>query len=87
MAGSTGPIVATGAITYANAVLGNGKSWNSELIVPVATAIAAGIAALLERAAGTLVIGVAWIALVTSLLITPKSGRSAVTNLTRLTGL
>lgn len=87
MAASTGPIVATGAITYANAVLGNGKPWNAVLIVPVATAIAAGIAALLERAAGTLIVGIAWIGLVTSLLITPKTGRSAVQNLTRLTGL
>lgn len=87
MAASTGPIIATGAITYANAVIGNGKSWDSELIVPVATAIAVGIAALLEHAAGPLVVGIAWISLVTSLLIKPKSGNSAVTNLTKLTGL
>jgi hypothetical protein len=87
MAASTGPIVAAGVITYGNAVLGNGKSWDSQLIVLVGTGIAAGVLALLERASQPLAVGIAWIALVTSLLITPKSGQSAVNNLTRMTGL
>ena len=87
MAASTGPIVATGVITYANQVIGNGRSWDSQLIIPVATAIAAGVLALLERATGPIAIGIAWIALVSSLLITPKGGASAVTNLTRITHL
>lgn len=87
MAASTGPIVAAGAITYANAVLGNGKSWDSQLVIPVGTAIAAAMLALFERASAPLAVGIAWIALVTSLLVSPKSGNSAVTNLTRMTGL
>jgi hypothetical protein len=87
MAASTGPVVAAGAITYANAVLFNGKTWDSQLIVVVGTGIAAGMLALLERASTPLAAGIAWIALVTSLLIQPKSGRSFVTNLIAHTGL
>lgn len=87
MASSTGPIVAAGAITYANAVLFNGRTWDSQLIVIVGTGIAAGMLALLERASAPLAAGIAWIALVTSLLVQPKTGRSAVTNLIRVTGL
>lgn len=87
MSASTGPILAAGAITYANQVLGNGKPWTSELIIVVGTGIAAGILALAEHASAPLAAGIAWIALITSLLITPASGNSAVTNLLRLTGL
>jgi hypothetical protein len=87
MAGSTGPVVAAGAITYVNQVVGNGRPWNSVLIVAVGTAVAAGMLALLEHASAPLATGIAWIALVTSLLITPKNGQSAVTNALRLTGL
>jgi hypothetical protein len=84
---STGPIVAAGTITYANAVLGNNRPWTSELTVVVGTAVAAVMLALLEHASAPLAAGIAWIALVTSLLITPKTGRSAVDNALRLTGL
>jgi hypothetical protein len=87
MARSTGPILAVGAITYANQVIGNGRPWNSELIIPVATGIAAGLLALAEKASPELAVGIAWISLVTSLLLAPKGGRSAVVNLLRLTGL
>jgi hypothetical protein len=87
MAASTGPIVAAGAITYANNVLGNGRSWDSQLIIPVGAAIAAAMLALIEHASAPLAVGIAWIALVTSLLVTPKTGSSAVVNLTRMTGL
>jgi hypothetical protein len=87
VANSTGPIVAAGAITYANAVIGNGRPWDSELIVVVGTGLAAGLLALLEHAQAQLAVGIAWIALVTSLLITPAAGRSAVTNALQLTGL
>jgi len=87
MAASTGPIVAAGAITYANAVLFNGKTWDSQLIVVVGTGIAAGMLALFEHASAPLAVGIAWIALVTSLLVEPKSGQSAVNNLIRITGL
>jgi hypothetical protein len=87
MAGSTGPVVAAGVITYANQVLGNGKTWDSQLVIAVGTGIAAGMLALFERAVPQLAIGIAWIALVTSLLVTPAGGQSAVDNLTRMTGL
>lgn len=87
MVGSTGPVVAAGLITYSNQVIGNGRSWDSQLIVPVATAVAGALLALLEKASPPLATGIAWIALVTSLLLAPKGGRSAVANLTRLTGL
>jgi hypothetical protein len=43
--------------------------------------------AVAERVSSQLAVGIAWIALVTSLLITPKTGRSPVANLTRMTGL
>lgn len=89
MAGSTAPVVAAGVITYANAVLGNGRTWDSQLRVLVGTGIAAGMLALLEQAPALapLAVGIAWIALVTSLLVQPKSGQSAVNNLLRMTGL
>jgi hypothetical protein len=87
MGASTAPIVATGAITYANQVVGNGRPWDSELIIVVGTAVAAGALALMEHASAPLAAGIAWIALVTSLLITPAGGRSAVTNALRLTHL
>lgn len=87
MAASTGPIVATGVITAANGILGNSQPVTYGIKVAVGTAIAAGILALLERAAGPIAVGIAWIALVTSLLITPKTGQSAVNNALRLTGL
>lgn len=87
MAASTGPVVAAGAISYANAVIGNGQNPLSELRIVVATAIAAGLLALAEHAQAQLAVGVAWIALVTCLLYTPKSGQSPVANLLRLTGL
>jgi len=87
MAASTGPIVAAGVITYSNAVLFNHKSWDSQLITLVGTGIAAGMLALAEHLSTPLAVGIAWIALVTSLLIQPKSGQSAVNNLIRITGL
>lgn len=87
MSASTGPIVAAGIITAANEVIGNGGPPSRAIPIGVATAIAAGLLSLLERAVGPLASGIAWIALVTSLLIKPKSGRSAVNNALRLTGL
>jgi hypothetical protein len=87
VADSTAPIVAAGTITYANAVIGNGQPWNSELRVLVGTAVAAGLLALFEKGSRELAVGIAWIALLTSFLVTPKSGQSAVANTLRLTGL
>jgi len=87
MAGSTGPIVAAGMITMGNTVLGNGQPWTAIIPTAVATAIAGAMLGLMEKASPQLAIGIAWIALVTSLLITPKSGKSAVTNLLSITGM
>lgn len=87
MAASTGPVVAAGVITYANQVIGNGKSWDSQLIIIVGTGIAAGMLAFAERLSPQMAVGIAWIALMTSLLITPKAGKSAIANLTSMTGL
>lgn len=87
MARSTAVILAVGGITYANQVIGNGRSWDKELIIPVATGIAAGLLALMEKASPELAVGIAYISLITSLLLAPKGGRSAVGNALRLTGL
>jgi hypothetical protein len=87
MAASTGPIVAVGVITAGNDVIGNGQPWTKIIPIGVATGIAAALLALAEHASEPLAVGIAWIALITCLLITPKSGRSAVGNLLRLTGL
>lgn len=87
MARSTGPILAVGAITYANQVIGNHKPWDRELIIPVATGVAAGILALFERVQPQLAVGIAWIALITALLVPPAGGRAPVTNALALTGL
>lgn len=87
MSASTGPVVAAGVITAGNLVIGNGQPWTGAIRIGVATAIAAGLLALAEHAAAPLAIGIAWIALITSLLVTPKTGRSAVNNLLSLTGL
>lgn len=87
MADSTGPIVAAGLITMGNELLGNGKSWAGIIPAAVGTTIAAGLLALVEHASRPLAVGIAWIALVTALLIKPKSGDSAVNNLLKITGL
>lgn len=63
MAKSTGVILAIGGITLVNqSVL---HSQPVDMRVPVATAIAAGGFALLERGNEKLVVGIAWIALLT----------------------
>lgn len=67
MARSTGPILAMGAITLANASLVHGKpvDWR----IPVATGITAGIFALAESAIPDIVTGVAWLALFSVLFV------------------
>lgn len=85
MAKSTGPILAVGGITFVNDWIGNGQSPDFKILL--ATGIAAGMLGLFEKANQPLAVGIAWIALVTSLLIPPAHGRSAVDNLTRMSGL
>ena len=85
MARSTGPVLATGTITFLNQWIGNGKS--PDFTILFATGIAAGGLYLFEKVSPELAVGIAWIALVTSFLITPKGGKSAVSNIEKLTGL
>ena len=62
MAASTGPIIAIGAITLANRSVFNNRpiDWK----VPIGTAIAAGLFALIEKLVGRVAVGLAWLALV-----------------------
>lgn len=84
MAKSTGPILAVGGITLFNKWLGNNEGIDVRVIV--GTGIAAGMLALFERVNSELAVGIAYIALITSLLIKPAHGNAAVTNLLRMTG-
>jgi len=85
MARSTGPVLITGGITFANKWIGNNQGPDFKILL--ATAVAAGILAGFEHAVPELAVGIAWIALVTSLLVKPRNGNSAVTNITRMSGL
>lgn len=85
MADSTGPILAVGGVSFLNHWVGNNQG--IDLRILVATGIAAGGLALLERASHQVAVGIAWISLISLLLISPTNGRSPVANLMRLTGL
>lgn len=85
MSRSTGPILATGTITFVNDWIGNGHS--PDFVILIATGIAAGGLYLFEQISPELAVGIAWIAFITSFLVAPKRGRSPVTNIQRLTGL
>lgn len=61
MAGSTGPVLALGAITVINQNVFNGKPWDWK--VPVATGVACGGLALLEQVSPKFAVGLAWISL------------------------
>lgn len=67
MADSTGPIIAVGAITLANRSLLNRQpiDWR----VPIATGIAAGFFALLEKGFHDGAVAFAWLSLVTVLFV------------------
>jgi hypothetical protein len=67
MSRSTGPVLAIGAITIANAVVLHNQAWDWR--VPIATGLAAGMFALAERAWEPGAVGLAWIALVTTLFV------------------
>lgn len=86
MAKSTAPVLITGAISFGNQWLGNGRL---DLKIPIATLVAAGALALVEQIpqASPVAAGIAWIALIT-LLFTRLGGQpSPIDNLTKLTGL
>jgi len=69
---TTGPVLAMGGITMANAVLFNGKPFDWK--VPIATGIAAGAFVLAEKAWEQGAVALAWMALVTILItrVDPK---------------
>lgn len=67
---STGPILTIGAITVANQSIINNEPFNWRVIV--ATGLAAGAFGLLEKAAPDVAPALAWVALVTVLLVRLK---------------
>lgn len=76
MARSTGPVLLAGAVAFGNEWLqkpNEPPNWR----VPVATVIAAGALALLERLSSTFAVGLAWIGFITELLAPPKPGLRA----------
>jgi hypothetical protein len=76
MARTTGPILAIGAITVAADVLPGGEL---DMRVPVATGIAAGLFALVERTWEDGAVALAYVALVTILLVRVQPGRPSPT--------
>jgi len=81
MARSTGPIIAAGAVTVGNRVVLHQQPVDWRVVS--ATALTAGIMALLERPLPELAVGVSWIALATVLLVrvdpkTPSPAESFV---------
>lgn len=67
MAKTTGPILAVGGITLANKTLLNGQPVDWRVVI--GTGISAGLFALLERAWEQGAVALAWLALVTILLV------------------
>lgn len=67
MARSTGPILTAGAITVANRVVLQGQPVDWRVVS--ATGLTAGALALVEKGLPELAVGIAWIGLVTVLLV------------------
>jgi hypothetical protein len=67
MSRTVGPVLAIGGITLGNQVLLHNRpvDWR----IPIATGISAGLFALLERLNEKAAVGLAWVALVTILLV------------------
>lgn len=85
MANSTGPVLAAGTISFLNHWIGNNQG--VDLKIPLGALVAAGLLYGMEKVSPPLASGIAWIALITTFLVTPKQGQSPVANLTRLSGL
>ena len=67
MAKSTGPMLAVGGLTMANQSIAHDRpvDWR----IPVATGLAIGVLALIERASEPLALGLAYTALITVLFV------------------
>jgi hypothetical protein len=82
MSRTTGPVLAIGGITLANELLLEHKPMDWR--VPIATGVAAGLFALLEKAWADGAVALAYVALVSVLLTRlPGQKRAPVENLTR----
>jgi hypothetical protein len=66
---STGPILAAGAVTLFNDVVVNRKSVGQDARVVIATAIAAGGLALLEKLSAELAVGLGWLVFISVMFI------------------
>jgi hypothetical protein len=73
MSRSTGPILATGALAWTNAVLLGDEDkdgfWPPTLSIGLATGVAAGVLSLAEKVSPGLAVGVAYLALLTTLMV------------------
>lgn len=79
---TTGPVLAIGGVTLANELLLEGRPMDWR--VPIATGVAAGLFALLEKAWADGAVALAYTALVAVLLTRlPGQKRAPVENLTR----
>ena len=87
MAESTGIIVAAGGIAWGNDVILNGQPWSGTIPVIIATGIAALLFDGLEHVNQQMAVGIAWIALVTTILLPRQGNRSVAQNLINFTGL
>jgi hypothetical protein len=66
MAATTGPVLALGAITFANSSILHNQPFDWR--IPIGTGLLAGAMALVERASPPLATGLVWIALAAVLL-------------------
>jgi hypothetical protein len=85
MAQSTGPVLAVGAISFANEWVLNKQPPDFRILL--ATGIAAAGLALFEHVSKELAVGIAWIALVTVLFTRQKGKPSPAENLLKVSGL
>jgi hypothetical protein len=90
VARSTGPVLAIGAITAANEVLfaplaGSGKVNFNWRIVPAVAGLALGLAAL-ERIAPEFAVGLAWLGVLTVLVVPVGNAPTPLENADKLFG-
>ena len=90
MGRSTGPVLAIGAITAANEVLfaplaGSGKVNFNWRLVPAVAGLALGLAAL-ERIAPDFAVGLAWLGVLTVLVVPVGNAPTPIENANKLLG-